>query len=243
MTGSSSIPQRQTEIHDKMMEYFSVHREKPTIISNLDAEESTAQVANTSATLRSLNKKNIATYARNNYNKSSPTSGGSGVNYYDFSDISGNWDCTNFVSHALLAGGAVTYDTNGTGIASTGWYYRNLSNRSSSWSGVTFLHNFLVNNTTKGPTGSSINYTTFHYFNSTHPYQIGDILQFYQSGTFNNWRHSTIITEFYETSQTNVVGALVTGRTNKTTYNNNQKAAEVYPGEDKRVIKLAGYYN
>ncbi|WP_281170123.1 amidase domain-containing protein [Paenibacillus pinihumi] len=88
--------------------------------------------------------------------------------------MSGNWDCTNFVSHALLAGGAVVYDTNGTGISSTGWYYRRLSNRSSSFSGVPNLHNFLVNNTTKGPARTSINYTTFDWFISNHPYELGD---------------------------------------------------------------------
>ena len=144
------------------------------------------------------------------------------------------------MSHALLAGGAIVYDTGGSGISSTGWYYPNLSNRSSSWSGVTHLYSFLVNNTTKGPAGTSIDYRTFNWY-GTHPYEQGDILQFY-STSYGDWRHSTIITEFYETNQVNVVGALVTGRSAAGSYNNNQKAEEIYPGQAKRVIKLKGYY-
>ncbi|WP_368532980.1 hypothetical protein [Cytobacillus horneckiae] len=74
-------------------------------------------------------------------------------------------------------------------------------------------------------------------------YEVGDILKFYPSGSYNNWRHSTILSEFYETSQTNVVEALVTGRTAAGSYNNNQKAETIYPGDAKRVKKLKGYYN
>ena len=118
-----------------------------------------------------------------------------------------------------------------------------MSNRSSSWSGVPNLHDFLVNNKTKGPAGSSITYRTFDFFTSNHPYEVRDILHPYLSGSYNNWRHSTIITEFYETSQINVVGALVTGRSGVGSYNNNQKAEAIYPGEAKRVIRLSGYYN
>lgn len=31
------------------------------------------------------------------------------IHYYDFSQLNNNYDCTNFVSHALLAGGATPY--------------------------------------------------------------------------------------------------------------------------------------
>lgn len=236
----SNIHQRQLELHDKIVDSFSVDQEIGEYHEK-DVEVSTANTSALSATLRSLNKKNIVSYARNNI-KASPASGNGVVPYYDFSKISGNWDCTNFVSHAILAGGAVVYDTGGSGISGSGWYYRSLSNRSSSWSGVPNLHTFLVNNKTKGPTGTSITYRTFNW-NVTHPYVAGDILQFYLGGSYNNWRHSTIITEFYETAQANVVGALVTGRSASGSYNNNQKAETIYPGDAKRVIKLSGYYN
>lgn len=240
---SSNIGKRQAEIHGKITDYYSVDRELPVQINSIDSGRSFNQAITPYATLTSLNKTSIATYAKNNKAKDSPASGGSSVPYYDFSQIAGNWDCTNFVSHALLAGGAIPYDTGGSGISSTGWYYKDLNNRSSSWSGVPNLYNFLVNNTTKGPAGSSITYSTFKYNpNIGYPYAIGDVLQFYLSGSYNNWRHSTIITEYYETNQAFVLGALVTGRSGKGSYNDNQKAEEIYPGDSKRVIKLTGYY-
>ncbi|WP_427181598.1 amidase domain-containing protein [Paenibacillus sp. TC-CSREp1] len=240
---NSLIAAKQEELNDKIMEYFFVDRELPTEIKPIDGERESAQPITTFATLSSLNKSSIANYAKNNKSKDQPSSGGAGVSYYDFSQIANNWDCTNFVSHALLAGGAIQYDTNNTGISSTGWYYRNLSNRASSWSGVPNLYNFLVSNTTKGPSGNGITYSTFKYnANTGYPYQVGDVLQFYLSGSYNNWRHSTIITGYYETNTNLVLGALVTGRSAKNIYNDNQKAEEVYPGESKRVIKLTGYY-
>ena len=96
----------------------------------------TAQILTTPAQPRaatSLNYTAIKNWARQNFNKANPSSGGSGVPYYDFSKIKNNYDCTNFVSHALLAGGAKPYKPSGaTGIIGTGWYYTNLDNRSSS---------------------------------------------------------------------------------------------------------------
>lgn len=237
----TNISRRQAELHDKIASGFSKAQEIPSPMTNLDAEVSPFEVPAPNATLRSLNKKNIVTWARNNM-VASPKSGNGVVPYYDFSQIPDNWDCTNFVSHALLAGGAVVYDTGGTGISSTGWYFRNVSNRSSSFSGVPKLHEFLTTNRTKGPAGTSITYRTFDYFAPNHPYELGDILQFYQSGSYNNWRHSTIITEFYETSL-NHVGAKVTGRTNTKVFDDNVKAHDIYPGDAKRIIKLTGYYN
>lgn len=240
--GSPRIATKQAEIDDKLNAYYSIEREVPAEINSINGDSSSAQNITTNATITPLNKSAIATYAINNKALTTPASGGSNVPYYDFSQLIGNWDCTNFVSHALLAGGATVYDTNGSGISSTGWYYRNLSNRSSSWSGVINLHDFLISNNTKGPKGTSTSYTTFNP-NNVYPYEVGDILQFYQSGSFNNWRHSTIITGYYNTSSSSVVlGALVAGRTSPGVYNNNQKASEIYPGENKRVIKLIGNY-
>ncbi len=229
----------QNELHEKIVNSLSKDYQ---IDENLLEVKAADKNISTRSTLYTLNKSNIISYARNNI-KAYPSSGNGVVPYYDFSSIPGNYDCTNFVSHALLAGGAVIYDTNNSGISPTGWYFRNISNRSSSWSGVPNLYSFIVNNYIKGPAGTSIIYRTFNWYLPNHPYVLGDILQFYQSGSYNNWRHSTIITEFYETSQPNVVGALVTGRTAVGQYNNNDKAELLYPGDAKRVIKLSGYYN
>ncbi len=62
--------------------------------------------------------------------------------FYDFEDIGG--DCTNFISQCLYAGcGVMNYSQE------NGWFYINSNNRAPSWTGVTFLRDFLLTN--KGP--------------------------------------------------------------------------------------------
>lgn len=97
-------------------------------------------------------------------------------NYYDFENIGG--DCTNFASQCIYAGARVM---NFTPVM--GWYYRSVSDRSASWSGVQYLYNFLVNNKSIGP------YARIVSQNDAMP---GDIVQFgTQSGDFY---HSPVIT-------------------------------------------------
>lgn len=62
--------------------------------------------------------------------------------FYDFNDIGG--DCTNFVSQCLYAGCRVMNYSE-----LNGWYYINSDNRAPSWTGVTFLREFLLTN--RGP--------------------------------------------------------------------------------------------
>jgi len=69
--------------------------------------------------------------------------------YADFEDLGG--DCSNFVSQALMAGGAVMNFT-----PHTGWYYRSLNDRAAAWSGVPYLFNFLTTNQGRGPFGHVI---------------------------------------------------------------------------------------
>ena len=64
--------------------------------------------------------------------------------YYDFEKIGG--DCTNFASQCLFAGSKIMNYT-----PTFGWYYRSSYDRSPSWSGVSFLYNFLMNNRSVGP--------------------------------------------------------------------------------------------
>lgn len=64
--------------------------------------------------------------------------------FYDFQSIGG--DCTNFASQCIYAGSKIM---NYTPIF--GWYYRSLSDRTASWSGVEYLYNFLITNTSVGP--------------------------------------------------------------------------------------------
>ena len=64
--------------------------------------------------------------------------------YYDFEKLGG--DCTNFASQVVHAGsGIMNYNSE------SGWYYTSSYSRAPSWTGVNFLHNFLVNNNGAGP--------------------------------------------------------------------------------------------
>ncbi|MBE6948470.1 MAG: amidase [Ruminococcaceae bacterium] len=69
--------------------------------------------------------------------------------YYNFENIGG--DCTNFASQCIFTGAGVM---NFTPV--TGWYYRSASDRTASWTGVEFLYNFLVNNSSIGPHGREV---------------------------------------------------------------------------------------
>ena len=64
----------------------------------------------------------------------------------DFTGLGG--DCTNFVSQCLHAGAPHMNDA-----PDTGWYYRSMADRAPSWSGVRFLHRFLLRSSGKGPIG------------------------------------------------------------------------------------------
>lgn len=96
--------------------------------------------------------------------------------YYDFEKIGG--DCTSFASQSIYAGARIMNYT-----PTLGWYYRSSSDRSPSWSGVEYLHNFLVNNKSVGP---------FAHIVSQGEVMPGDIVQLgTQSGDFY---HSPVIT-------------------------------------------------
>ena len=64
--------------------------------------------------------------------------------YYNFDGMGG--DCTNFASQCVFAGcGVMNYTKD------AGWYYLSPDNRAAAWSGVEFLHDFLVANRAAGP--------------------------------------------------------------------------------------------
>ncbi|MVB09584.1 putative amidase domain protein [Caprobacter fermentans] len=64
--------------------------------------------------------------------------------YYSFDGMGG--DCTNFASQCVFAGcGVMNYQKD------TGWYYNSPGDRTASWSGVEYLHDFLVGNHGPGP--------------------------------------------------------------------------------------------
>lgn len=64
--------------------------------------------------------------------------------YYNFDKVGG--DCTSFASQCIHAGSRTMNYTK-----DTGWYYVNGNNKSPSWSGVEYLHQFLTNNKGIGP--------------------------------------------------------------------------------------------
>ena len=101
--------------------------------------------------------------------------------YYNFDLLGG--DCTNFLSQCLFAG---SQKMNFKPI--TGWYYRNLNDRSASWTGVEFFYNFLMDNYGYGPFGALTELDLI---------QVGDFVQFGQSN--GRFYHSAIISEIYAT--------------------------------------------
>ena len=95
--------------------------------------------------------------------------------YYHFGGIGG--DCTNYISQCLLAGECnMQYSANG-------WYYRSASDRSPSWTSVTELQKFLLNNTHKGPKAIRV---------ALNQLKLGDLIQLRQNP--NRFNHTLIVT-------------------------------------------------
>lgn len=99
--------------------------------------------------------------------------------FYDFEDIGG--DCTNFISQCLYAGcGVMNYSQE------NGWYYINSNNRSPSWTGVTFLRDFLLTNRGAGVYGEAVP------LNEIRP---GDVIQLINEQ--GNFYHSVFVTAVF----------------------------------------------
>lgn len=94
--------------------------------------------------------------------------------YYNFDTVGG--DCTSFVSQVIYEGsGIMNYNQ-------YGWYYINGNDKSPSWSGVEFLHKFLVNNQGVGPYGREI---------SQEEIEKGDIVQLSFDG--QKYHHTLVV--------------------------------------------------
>lgn len=96
--------------------------------------------------------------------------------YYDFGGLGG--DCTNFVSQCLYAGSGVMNFT-----PELGWYYCSLDNRAPAWTGVIYLHQFLISNRGPGPFGEErpLSYA-----------EPGDVVQMSFDG--RRWSHTMLVT-------------------------------------------------
>lgn len=97
--------------------------------------------------------------------------------FFNFDGLGG--DCTNFVSQCIYAGSGVM---NFRPVF--GWYYININSRSPSWSGVTYLYDFLTKNQDEGP---------FGIVSDTRNVDIGDII--FLKDNLGVRYHSLIITE------------------------------------------------
>jgi hypothetical protein len=186
--------------------------------------------------LDDLDTNAMSSYAYDNASKVSPSSGDGITPYYDFSLITGNHDCTNFISHCLLAGGA------SKNVSANGWYYNTLSDRTPSWSNVNYLHNFLVrNSSTRGPKGVSSEYPAGNSLTSLYSScRIGDLIQIKYNGA-SNYGHSTIVTG-KDFSQTTI---LITSRTSQNSYNKSAVLTKVYNSnrvKSYRLVDLEGNY-
>lgn len=99
--------------------------------------------------------------------------------FYDFQNIGG--DCTNFASQCIYAGAGIM---NYTPVF--GWFYRSLNDRTASWTGVEYLYNFLVSNTSVGPFAREVPETWA---------QPGDVVQLGRAD--GDFYHTPVITQVF----------------------------------------------
>lgn len=214
----------------------SVMEKQKKELKNIEEPETVLEPNTSNLYLDDLDTNAMASYAYNNADKASPSSGDGITPYYDFSLITGNHDCTNFISHCLLAGGA------SKNVSANGWYYNTLSDRTPSWSNVTYLHNFLVrDSSTRGPKGVSSEYPAGNSLTSLYSScRIGDLIQIKYKGA-SNYGHSTIVTG-KNLSQTTI---LITSRTSQNSYNKSAVLTKVYNSnavKSYRLVDLEGNY-
>lgn len=69
-------------------------------------------------------------------------------------------------------------------IHGNGWYYKNANDKAPYWTGVEFLHDFLINNKSVGPFGKIVEIEKL---------QIGDIIQLSFDG--DTYGHSLLVIE------------------------------------------------
>lgn len=165
-----------------------------------DQQQSAESVMAASYTEKDFNRTAMVNYAKRTaplksgtdcklyYNGTSARGSSQVPYYYDFSRISGAYDCTNFASHVLLAGGA---------RVTSNWFFNNMNttgpgNRSASWSSVNAFRNAFMNNrgagprvAVNGPEEGTILYA-----------EKGDMVQWkYSDYAIGGYGHTTVITD------------------------------------------------
>jgi hypothetical protein len=141
--------------------------------------------------------------------------------FYDYTSLGG--DCTNFASQALWAGGSLmNYDPQ------SGWYYIDPNRKSSSWTGVNFLYDFLMTNRSRGPFAALV---------QPQDLRIADLIQlsFHGDGKFN---HTVVITGLEPPFTPEHIYI-----TNHTPNTANSKLTKYYPWREIRYIQILGSRN
>ena len=138
--------------------------------------------------------------------------------YYNFDPVGG--DCTSFASQCIYAGcNTMNYDI------IKGWYYISGNNKSPSWSGVEFLHKFLINNKSVGPYGTLVDSAT--------KLLPGDIVQL--SFANNIYSHSLVVVS--TEANNNLTKTLVATHT----FDSDYRPISSYGFEKIRFIHIQGY--
>jgi len=141
----------------------------------------------------------------------------------NFDPPNGNGDCTNYVSQVIYAG-APQMDNTG----SYQWYYYGYNNRAPSWTDVSSLYTYLINNTWTGPYGAVIT--------NACALRGGDVIQLKSGST---WFHSLVVVAVF--ANCNNIGPGTAVRYNAHTTDRYQYPLSYVSAYTKRLIKIQGW--
>lgn len=139
--------------------------------------------------------------------------------YYDFEKLGG--DCTNFASQCLYAGTSVMDYT-----PTFGWFYIHANNKSPSWTGVPFFHQYITRkNKHSGPFGFEV---------GMEQVEPGDFVQL--SFRDNIFGHTPIIVEVGDQPQPDNI--LIAAHT----YDSDNRPLSTYTIQAMRFLHIQGVY-
>ena len=145
---------------------------------------------------------------------------GRNPDFYDYERIGG--DCTNFASQCIYAGiGVMNY------TPTFGWYYISADDKAPAWTGVVFLHNFLVR---PEPSPGPVCEVT-QELEKAEP---GDVIQLIFEG--NVFQHSPVVIN--TDGSRNPSGIQVAAHS----YEANCRPLSSYLYQQYRVLHILGYY-
>ena len=140
--------------------------------------------------------------------------------FYDYERIGG--DCTNFASQCIYAGTGVMNYT-----PTFGWYYIDADNKAPAWTGVEYLHNFLIRSEiSPGPIC-----TVTQDLAAAEP---GDVIQLIFEGDV--FQHSPVVVATDGSGQPS--GILVAAHS----YDADCRPLDSYMYQQYRVLHILGYY-